>query len=59
MKYYSDKTVLIVENEKDLQKLINKFNVVCERRKLNLNVGKKLRTWFFRKSYIIQHDNAE
>ncbi len=33
-------TVLIAENESDLQKLVSVFNSVCKRRKLKVNVNK-------------------
>ncbi len=35
-----DDTVLIAENESDLQKLVNVFNSVCKRRKLKANINK-------------------
>ena len=37
---FADDTVLIAENEKDLQKLVNVFDSVCKRRKLKVNVNK-------------------
>ncbi len=39
-KLFADDTVLLAESEKNLQKLVNKFSNVCERRKLKVNVGK-------------------
>ncbi len=37
---FGDDTVLLAESEKNLQKLVNEFSNVCERRKLKVNVGK-------------------
>ncbi len=37
---FADDTVLIVENESDLQKLVNVFDSVRKRRKLKLNINK-------------------
>ncbi len=32
--------MLIEENERDLQKLVKEFNIVCQRQKLKVNVKK-------------------
>ncbi len=37
---FADDTVLIAENESDLQNLANIFHSVCKRRKLKVNVNK-------------------
>ena len=37
---YADDTVLIGDSKESLQRLLNEFNNVCERRKLKVNVGK-------------------
>ena len=37
---YADDTVLIGESKEELQRLLNEFDNVCERRKLKVNVGK-------------------
>ncbi len=37
---FADDTVLIAENESDLQKLVIVFDTVCKRRKLKVNAGK-------------------
>jgi len=37
---FADDTVLVAENERDLQKLVEEFNTVCQRRKLKVNVKK-------------------
>ncbi len=37
---FADDTVLIAENESDLQNLVSVFNCVCKRRKLKVNVNK-------------------
>ncbi len=37
---FADDTVLIAENESDLQNLVNVFDRVCKRRKLKVNVNK-------------------
>ncbi len=37
---FADDTVLIAENESDLQILISVFDSVCKRRKLKVNVNK-------------------
>ena len=36
---FADDSVLIAENEKDLQKLVNVFDRVCKRRKLKVNAN--------------------
>ncbi len=33
-------TILIVENENDLQKIVNVFDSVCKRRELKVNINK-------------------
>ncbi len=33
-------TVLVAENESDLQNLVNVFDSVCKRRKLKVNINK-------------------
>ncbi len=38
---FADDTVLIAENESDLQKLVTVFDSVCKRRKLTVNVNKR------------------
>ncbi len=45
---FADDTVLLAESEKDLQKLVNEFSNVCERRKLKVNV-KKSKVMIFEK----------
>ncbi len=37
---FADDTVLIAENENDLQKLVTVFDSVCKKRKLKVNVNK-------------------
>ncbi len=37
---FADDTVLIAENESDLQNLVSLFDSVCKRRKLKVNVNK-------------------
>ncbi len=37
---FADDTVLIEENESDLQNLVSVFDTVCKRRKLKVNVNK-------------------
>jgi len=37
---FADDTVLVAENERDLQKLVLEFNTVCQRQKLKVNVKK-------------------
>ncbi len=37
---FADDTVLIAENESDLQNLFSVFNSVCKRRKLKVSVNK-------------------
>ncbi len=37
---FVDDTVLIAENESDLQKLVSVFDSVCKRRELKVNVNK-------------------
>merc|ERR1711888_251428 len=37
---FADDTALVAESEKELQKLVTEFGVVCERRKLKVNVAK-------------------
>ena len=37
---YADDTVLLGTSRENLHQLLNKFDYVCKRRKLNVNVGK-------------------
>ncbi len=37
---FADDTVLIAENERDIQNLVSVFDSVCKRRKLKVNVNK-------------------
>ncbi len=37
---FPDDTVLIAEDESDMQNLVSVFDSVCERRKLKVNVNK-------------------
>ena len=37
---FADDTALVASTEERLQRLVDEFGVVCERRKLNVNVGK-------------------
>ncbi len=38
--FFADDTVLLAESEGDLQRVVNEFHSVCERRKLKVNAGK-------------------
>ncbi len=46
---FSDDTVLLVESEGDLQRVVNKFCSVCKRRKLKVNTGKSKVMMFVRR----------
>ena len=37
---FADDTALVASTEERLQRLVDEFGVVCERRKLKVNVGK-------------------
>ncbi len=53
-----DETALLVESEKDLQKLVKEFRNVCVRRKLKFNVGRSTVMVFDkRKSEVIGFAN--
>ena len=42
---FADDTVLVADSREKLQSLVNAFGVVCERRKLNVNVSKSKVMW--------------
>ena len=39
---FADDTTLMAESENNLQRYVSAFVIVCERRKLKINVGKKV-----------------
>ncbi len=45
---YADDTVLLAENERMLQRIVDEFDRVCKRRKLKVNAGKSKVMFFER-----------
>lgn len=48
---YADDTVLFAESEQKLERMVNEFDKVCDRRELKVNAGKSKVMVFERKDY--------
>ncbi len=55
---YADDTVLLVESEGDLQRVVNEFYSVCKKRKLMVNAGKSMVMVFERREEEVVEFNT-